>query len=120
MRYDTSRTGIVIDSNTGLEWQQTVSAKMFSWNEAGAYADSLELQGNKWRIPTINELMSIIDYGEFDPAIDKNIFGNILGMLYWTSSLYQKYSGYFWTVSFIDGTTYFDYLDSRHKVRCVR
>lgn len=39
-----------------------------------------------WRLPTIGELQSIVDYGRYDPAIDSAYFPNTVDNLYWSSS----------------------------------
>ena len=38
---------------------------------------------NDWRIPTRSELISLIHFGEFQPAIDTSYFPNTLDTFYW-------------------------------------
>ena len=42
-----------------LEWQADVPDKRFTWKEAKDYAASL---GDGWRLPTIKELLILVDY----------------------------------------------------------
>ncbi len=62
MSYVDHGDGTVTDLVTGLTWQQTPPAKM-TWLDAFDYADQLALGGyDDWRLPTIKELYSLIDF----------------------------------------------------------
>ena len=64
--------GTVTDSVTGLMWEQVPPEAFYSWPEAQAYADELELAGHTdWRLPTMKELLSLADFnGSSRPVID--------------------------------------------------
>jgi hypothetical protein len=54
--------GTVTDLNTGLMWQKTPGDKV-TYAEAVAGADTFNLAGyNDWRLPTIKELYSLMDF----------------------------------------------------------
>jgi len=58
--------GTVTDLVTGLMWTQGYYGKM-SQSQAAAYAESFELAGySDWRLPTIKELYSLIDFSGED------------------------------------------------------
>ena len=60
--------GTVTDKITGLMWQQDPGDKM-SYSEAVAGADGFELAGyDDWRLPTIKELYSLIQFSGQDPS----------------------------------------------------
>jgi hypothetical protein len=60
--------GTVTDTVTGLMWQQGYSGKM-TWEEALTGAETFELAGyDDWRLPTIKELYSLIDFSGIDPS----------------------------------------------------
>ena len=60
--------GTVTDLNTGLMWQQAYSGKM-TWGDALAGAEAFSLAGyDDWRLPTIKELYSLIDFSGIDPS----------------------------------------------------
>lgn len=66
MSYVANGDGTVTDLVTGLMWQQDYSGKM-SYSEAVAMAGSFELAGHSdWRLPTIKELYSLIDFSGED------------------------------------------------------
>jgi arylsulfatase A-like enzyme len=60
--------GTVTDHVTGLMWQQDPGAKM-TWNAGVAGAGTLDLGDyNDWRLPTIKELYSLMDFRGVDPS----------------------------------------------------
>ena len=64
--YQDNGDGTVTDLVTGLMWQQGYSGKM-SQSEAAAGASSFELAGyTDWRLPSIKELYSLIDFSGED------------------------------------------------------
>lgn len=61
--------GTVSDQATGLMWQQADSGESMSWQEALAWAESLEVGGyNDWRLPNAKELQSLVDYSRSPDA----------------------------------------------------
>lgn len=64
--------GIVQDQVTGLAWQKTDDGKPRDWPEALSYCQKLELGGKRdWRLPSVKELQSIVDYTRHSPALDE-------------------------------------------------
>ena len=59
---------MILDSKTDLYWQKT-SVNGKTWKEALAYCESLEYAGKSdWRLPSRNELATLIDYSKSNPA----------------------------------------------------
>ncbi len=59
------KNGVVVDNATALMWQdnQDIIEKRFQWGEAVKYCSALNLAGyNDWRVPTISELVTIVDF----------------------------------------------------------
>lgn len=56
--------GIILDQATGLLWQQSGSRYAMTWNDANLYAQKLcdkKLGGKTlWRLPTIDELLTLL------------------------------------------------------------
>jgi uncharacterized protein (TIGR02145 family) len=48
------------DPNTGLTWMVEPSGQHYDWKEAISYCRKLSLEGEGWRLPTINELRTLI------------------------------------------------------------
>ena len=76
---------VVIDNNTGLQWQDTKVVYKGKWLPAINYCEGLELNGKGWRLPNINELKSIIDYSRIGPSIN-SIFKNAIYNNFWSST----------------------------------
>ncbi len=67
--------GTVTDNNTFLMWQQEDDHERRNWGPANTYCTNLSLGGyNDWRLPTAKELVSIVNYGNANPAIDTTYF----------------------------------------------
>ena len=52
---------------------------MRNWGDAVNYCKNLSLAGHTdWRLPEIGELIGIINYGMWNPAIDTKLFSSWL------------------------------------------
>jgi hypothetical protein len=131
-----SRTDTVVDTYvdnaTGLQWQKctagqsggdcsTGSASKYAWQQAVDYCDRLVLSGHDdWRLPSIHEITSIIDYSKYNPAIDTTAFPSAPSIDFWSSSTNAYDASYAWGVHFINGGVTFGKKDASCAARCVR
>jgi Protein of unknown function (DUF1566) len=70
--YQDNNDGTVTDLNTGLMWQQDAGSKV-TYPEAVAGAASFSLAGyDDWRLPSIKELYSLMDFSGSDISGDDN------------------------------------------------
>ena len=79
MSYRDNGDGTVTDLNTGLMWQKTPPSEHYTWDQAATYAENLQLAGHDdWRMPTIKELYSLVDFSgtmrTMTPYINTNYF----------------------------------------------
>ncbi len=87
--YSVTTAATVFDNNTWLMWQREDDGVIRSWDQAISYCEDLSLDGyTDWRLPTVKELESIVNYGQTSPAIDSSAFPNTKASNYWTSSNY--------------------------------
>ncbi len=97
--------GTVTDRSTGLMWAKSDSGRAMNWQEALAYAESLEIAGHSdWRLPGVKELQYIVDYtrspdttgsAAIDPVFQTTAIANEAG---------QKDYPYFWSsTTHLDG-----------------
>jgi len=114
------RNKVVIDRWSGLMWQKS-SSKGGNWHNAVKYCKNLNLAGYKdWRLPNIDELMSIVDKNSYSPAINRRAFPDTKSDYYWSYSSKQKDSSKAWLVFFHYGYDYYYYKDNIGYSRCVR
>lgn len=113
---------IVYDPNTNLMWQDDKTSKTIKKNWQGAikHCENLKFTGfNDWRLPTITELKSIVDYTKENQAIIDG-FKNVTAGHYWSSSLHVSDSTCAWYVPFNYGDDYGVVNSNPGLVRCVR
>ncbi len=77
---------IVFDENLKLEWQQKIPEGDFDWQSAANYCEKEYAGSYGWRLPTPKELLSIVDNGRYDPAINTDLFPGTNGEWFWTSA----------------------------------
>ena len=122
---DLSRSnGIVIDSTTGLQWQDDYSnnggnVKRATWTAAIDYCEALNLGGTGWRLPNKKELLTVVDYTRYSPAINP-VFSQTVSSNYWSSTTYKKDTSNAWVVSFSNCNTGIGNKSGTSYVRCVR
>lgn len=111
--------GTVTDHRTSLVWQQADDGQTRNWSDAIQYCADLVLGGKAdWRLSSIGELQTIVDYSRHDQAID-SLF-DCLSNYYWSSSIHVSYPNAAWFVIFGFGRV--DWADKTFPsyVRCVR
>jgi len=67
-RFRVSEAGIVKDSRTGLEWVAGPD-KDTSWEEARLWVSDLNVDGDGWRLPTIDELRTLYKNNRDEPNL---------------------------------------------------
>lgn len=123
--YTDNGDGTVTDKVTGLMWQQTVPTTVIgTWSSAVAYCPTLTLGGHAdWRLPSIAELSSIVDYGVASPGptINSAVFPGAEAGGYWSSTRVAN-SAYalVWLVLFDKGEVGANYATTTASLRCVR
>ncbi len=119
--YQASTSGEVTDTATGLIWQATADAQ--TYDEPGAvqhcagFATSATPAGN-WRLPSVVELMTLVDYGTNSPSIDPR-FANTQSSNYWTDTPVVSGDTQNWTVKFDYGEVVPFGTAHQAAVRCV-
>jgi len=143
----TDTGGCVQDNVTGLMWEvKTTDGGLSDWTKIYTnysatydpnllYGTSTDATGfvtavnatnlcgySDWRLPSADELQSIVDYSVAypGPTIDASWFPNTQGYAFWSSSPYVGYSTSAWYVHFYDGYVYGSSRDDSGYVRLVR
>ncbi|MCX7998616.1 MAG: DUF1566 domain-containing protein [Leptospiraceae bacterium] len=130
--YTDNLDGTITDNTTGLVWQKctsgqendsTCSGTATTSNFAGAeaYCANLQLAGKSWRVPSLLELETLIDFSS-SQGIQTTYFPNPQN-IYWTSTPYPNSTIYNWRVHFnnpsLPGATYFSNKAGLLHTRCV-
>ena len=113
---------VVIDKDRKLMWQddKAVINNKMTWPQARRYCKNLNLAGfSDWRLPTIEELSTIIDLDRYNPAIAKE-FKNVRSEWYWTNTSCASNRSYAWEFYFKYGYDGNYGKNSNRYVRCVR
>ncbi|EIF2259185.1 DUF1566 domain-containing protein [Vibrio cholerae] len=90
-----------------------------------AFVNAVNSQGlcgaNDWRLPSVNELLSIVHNGRVEPAIDQSYFPHTPQYNWYCSSSPHAYdSNDAWGVNFDDGRVYYGNKNFGVPVRLVR
>lgn len=121
------RGDVALDRATGLAWQREDDGVLRDWQDAAVYCADLEMGGYAdWRLPSLDELTSIVDRnnkqqpGLNTAAIDGAVFPNTRSTFYWTATAAPGDPAFVRSVYFYDG-----WVDNYAKfdiayVRCVR
>lgn len=109
------------DSRTNLTWLASpLSCGEVPWAQAIKEANKVRVFGaTDWRLPTIKELLSIVDYDRYDPAVDPAFFKGPYGWT-WSSTPAKSPSGYAWFVGLNGGGSVRGRQASHGRVRAVR
>jgi hypothetical protein len=114
VRFHDNGDGTVSDSATGLVWLKNgdIAEKTKTWKDALSFIEDFnkgKIKGNcgytDWRLPTISEMSSLVNYNEAMPYVwlNKQGFVGVTSGYYWSSSPYLQDSLNTWTVSMYDG-----------------
>lgn len=85
------------DAQNGLLWHSLdATDKKAKYTHEGAVemCQNLSLGGRSWRLPTLNEMYSTVDYSFSRPAIDMKYFGPVMQRYYWTSDTLNENSAF--------------------------
>lgn len=119
----------VTDRTTGLTWARCSAgqawdgktcagaARTFTRDEADAYVKGLA----GWRLPTTDELTSILERGCTDPAIDTTAFPSTPTDWFWSDAPDSRSSNFFRHVFFYNGELKnYEYRHYYYRARLVK
>ncbi len=99
----------VCDQQTGLTWSEQASLTPYpvSWEEAYEIVEKMNHDSKSgaidWRIPSISELESLTDMGEYSPALPQSHLFFEIKEFYWSSTTSMYDPCYAWVLYMKDG-----------------
>lgn len=124
--------GTVTDARTHLRWMHCTAGLggahceqgatgTYTWEEALNYCNNATFAGRRWRLPSVNELKSLIEreHNHPDPAIDARTFPATVPSVYWTSTTAAPLTINSWYVGFGGGFGSIYRKTCHYYVRCV-
>jgi len=111
----------VQDAKTGLIWEQTPDFEHDVWSRSVARCATKTVGGKSgWRAPTVDELKSLADPEQHDPALPQgHPFSNIKSSIFWSATPSPKDDIVAWQVSFFSGEAVTDQKSGTRRMWCV-
>lgn len=111
----------VKDNRTGLIWEQAPDSVHEVWARSLERCTAKVVGGQKgWRAPTVEELKTLIDPDQKDPALPEgHPFVGIKSAIYWTATPSPTDEIVAWQVSFFSGEAVTDQKSGTRRVWCV-
>lgn len=114
-RFIDNLNGTVSDRATGLIWQKTDSAYQqvgvykgkLSWDDAFNYIREMNIRHfggySRWRLPNYQELLSLLDFSQFYPALDPAFKSSVQSAVHWTSTARNHDPNFKWAINLTNG-----------------
>jgi hypothetical protein len=129
LRITDNQDGTVTDHLTGLVWLKNPdcfgmtnwkgamqAAKNLKAGDCGPNSEFVLSDGSSpgdWRLPTMQDLCTLIDFSRRSPAIaDEHLFKDLPSGFHWSATTLDSHSELVWIVYFESGTTCYDDINS--------
>lgn len=114
---------IIFDAVTGLSWQQSGSDEKMGFENINKYIDDLNEKRfagfNDWRLPTIEEAISLVEPEEKNDGYIDPIFNSVQNWI-WTADQVKDESLAAWSIDFFYGECSWNFAYKDSYVRAVR
>lgn len=116
---DNSNTGVL--QSTAANCSNLPAGTGRTWQQALTDCNVLTLTGRTWRLPSINELNSLVDYSaNASVRINSTTFPNTVNFGYWASTTFHTTQSNAWYAGFNNGGVSPGYLKTAgFAIRCV-
>jgi hypothetical protein len=114
----------VLDKKTGLVWERSPETKQQNWVNAQSSCNVKTVGGRKgWRLPTLQELMSLVDPTQYNPALPSGhpfTFGRLRSFTGWSATPNAIVTDVAQIVEFSAGQQGGSLKTTTHQAWCVR
>ena len=122
----TASSNVVIDNNTGLTWEKSLSSGTYTWYNRATHCNELNSSNyggkSNWRVPNLLELLTIIDISNNQPATNSNFTGmpTSNNTYLWTDNEYKGNNSYAYFINpYLGFNLYNEEKTNTNKVLCV-
>ena len=120
-RFVNNMNGTITDTLTGLMWQDDGQNTRMTWEDSITQLNDLILADHTdWRMPTREELRSIVDYSRITPSNYVNDFSIKWPENYWTSTAHPFQDNHIWCIHFYNGNDNYQSKNNQYFSRAVR
>ena len=129
--YSTNSTEVT-DASTGLTWRRCSEGQIFRDDRCAGKATEVNFKGAlaqakkqanrdaKWRVPTLQELETLVIKSAKPAVIDNQVFPDTVANRYWTSTVHETEKTQALIVLFKDGHVFKYHRNNKAHVRLVR
>ena len=122
----------VTDASTGLTWKRCSEGQFFRNDRCEGLATEHNFKGAlghakkratreaKWRVPTVQELETLVVKSAKPAAIDNQVFPDTIANRYWTSTPHETEKTQAMIILFKDGHVFKYHRNNKAHVRLVR
>ena len=112
----------VCDNDTGLYWVKAPDATPRNHATALTHCAGLNLGNSQtYRLPEVKELISLVDYSQFNPALPAgHPFSGVQSSFYWSASTSAIIPADAWIVNFGNGFVFTSFKTDSFFVWCAR
>ncbi len=123
--------GTVTHTKTGLTWQRCAMGQ--TWNDGGCDGKSTTYTQDKaikltstlggqtdWRLPSLRELQTIVDYSAYNPAANVIVFPDAPSLGFWSATQKANDDYNAWDVDFNNGKGEYSSKGTTYTARLVR
>ena len=117
-----SAKDVILDTSTSLLWQDSAESRdmTMTYFEAKDYCAKLSIsEYSDFRVPTLYELRTIVDYKNYKPASLSGI-NYTASETYWTTTEFADDASEVWTINFKKGEYAVKGKHYTRNIRCVQ
>lgn len=108
----------VQDSLNNILWEPLSHHEKENYEDAKEICENEKTEGKSWRLPSVDELYSIVNYNYVKPSVNAAIFSNMQKKYYWSEDTFKNDEAY--VVGFSIGSVATSKQDQKSYFRCVQ
>jgi hypothetical protein len=116
--YFTASQDGVLDSLNNILWEPLTEDKKENYEDAKDICEYKKTDGKSWRLPTVDELYSIVNYNYVKPSVNPAVFSKMQNKYYWSEDTFSEDEAY--VVGFSIGSVATSKKSEKSYFRCVQ